>query len=94
MANSKTAAGTGIPTTATGNHSTETQGNYTTTGNDGQGMSLFIGIDEVMKLLGASRSTAQKCVRQVNDQQAKLGMFVFQGRCNRRMLMRHIGEGV
>ena len=52
---------------------------------------LFINSAEVMELLGVSRSTACRCIQQVNQQAKARGLFVVRGLCNRRLFMEFVG---
>lgn len=52
---------------------------------------LFINSAEVMELLGVSRSTACRCIQQVNQQAKARGLFVVRGLCNRQMFLEYVG---
>lgn len=54
--------------------------------------SLFIRAPEIMELLGVSRSTASRCIKQVNERMKGKGCFVVAGACNRRAFFEIIGE--
>lgn len=54
--------------------------------------SLFIRAPEIMELLGVSRSTASRCIAQVNKRMKGKGCFVVAGACNRRAFLEIIGE--
>lgn len=56
-----------------------------------EGKTLFVGSSEVMELLGVSRSTACRCIQQVNQQAKARGLFVVRGLCNRRLFMEFVG---
>ena len=57
----------------------------------GEGKTLFVGSSEVMELLGVSRSTACRCIQQVNQQAKARGLFVVRGLCNRQMFLEYVG---
>ena len=48
--------------------------------------SLFIRADEVIRLLGVSKSEAYRIIKRLNDEMASKGYIVVNGRVNRRYL--------
>lgn len=57
--------------------------------------SLFIRADEVIRLLGVSKSEAYRIIKRLNDEMASKGYIVVNGRVNRRYLEEQIyGEDV
>ena len=52
--------------------------------------SLFIRADEVIRLLGVSKSEAYRIIKKLNDQMAEKGYIVVNGRVNRRYLEEQI----
>ena len=58
---------------------------------DSEEKSLFIGADEVARLLGVSRCTAYRCIQGVNKQAKARGLFVVRGLCNRQMFLEYVG---
>ena len=46
--------------------------------------SLFIRADEVIRLLGVSKSEAYRIIKRLNDEMASKGYIVINGRVNRR----------
>ena len=54
--------------------------------------SLFIRADEVIRLLGVSKSEAYRIIKRLNDEMASKGYIVVNGRVNRRYLEEQIQE--
>ena len=52
--------------------------------------SLFIRADEVIRLLGGSKSDAYRIIKRLNDEMASKGYIVINGRVNRRYLEEQI----
>ena len=52
--------------------------------------SLFIRADEVIRLLGVSKSEAYRIIKRLNDEMASKGYIVVNGRVNRRYLEERI----
>lgn len=52
--------------------------------------SLFIRADEVIHLLGVSKSEAYRIIKRLNDEMASKGYIVVNGRVNRRYLEEQI----
>lgn len=52
--------------------------------------SLFIRADEVIRLLGVSKSEAYRIIKRLNDEMASKGYIVVNGRVNRRYLEEQI----
>ena len=51
---------------------------------------LFIRADEVIRLLGVSKSEAYRIIKRLNDEMASKGYIVVNGRVNRRYLEEQI----
>jgi hypothetical protein len=52
--------------------------------------SLFVRADEVIRLLGVSKSEAYRIIKRLNDEMASKGYIVVNGRVNRRYLEEQI----
>lgn len=52
--------------------------------------SLFVRADEVIRLLGDSKSEAYRIIKRLNDEMASKGYIVVNGRVNRRYLEEQI----
>lgn len=89
-AQKKALPGAGTPDRAT-NTAGRADGSIGILSHTGSSEKLFIGSVEVMQLLGVSRSTACRCIQQVNQQAKAKGLFVVRGLCNRRLFMDYIG---
>lgn len=44
---------------------------------------LLLGSADVMQVLGCSKSSAEKCIRFINNQERKNGRFIIRGKVNR-----------
>ena len=52
---------------------------------------LFIRAPELMELIGVSRSTAGRILREVNNRQKARNLFTMAGACNRRAVYEYLG---
>ena len=90
----KAPAGAGTPTGATNATAGRACGSthsITRTEGGEKPKTLFIRSPEVMMLLGVSRSTAQRCIKQVNEQAKSRGLFTIAGACNRALFLEYVG---
>ena len=54
-------------------------------------VSTFIGVSEVCSIMGCSKATAYRIMKQLNEQLQKAGKITLHGKVNRRFFMQKIG---
>ena len=55
---------------------------------------LFLTVAEVQQILGVSKSSAQKCIRFINDRLKAEGKFTLTGKVNRYAFAEMVGQRI